>query len=174
MPDLIGPKIAYLGYCGLIDSAGVTRIAQMINSAVNSSVGGYVGDGIYLYHHLRGLPIPVVMYNTETVASIATTLFLAGEHRICSANAIFMMHPVAVGLQAQSSSAPLVAALQSALTDEGRTEAILRERTTMPDALLAARRQNDIYIPAKDALSHGLVHKISEFSLPPGNQIVQI
>ena len=52
MPDLAGPKIAYYGYCGLIDSAGVTRIAQAINAAVNqqydrvhlcfASIGGYV------------------------------------------------------------------------------------------------------------------------------------
>src|ERR1700752_1432156 len=118
MPDLAGPKIAYLGYCGLVDSAGVTRIAQAINAAVNqqydhvylcfSSVGGYVGDGMYLYHHIRSLPVPLIMHNTGTVASIATTLFVAAERRICSPNAIFMIHPVAVGTQAQAlSSAPL-------------------------------------------------------------------
>jgi ATP-dependent Clp protease protease subunit len=88
MPDLMGLKIGYLGYCGLIDSAGVTRIAQAINAAVNqqydgvhlciSSIGGYVGDGMYLYHHIRSLPFSVTMHNTGTVASIATTLFVAG------------------------------------------------------------------------------------------------
>jgi hypothetical protein len=43
MPDLAGQKIAYLGYCGLIDSAGVTRIAQAINAAVNQQY-----DRVYL------------------------------------------------------------------------------------------------------------------------------
>src|SRR5436309_14712848 len=100
-------KVAYFGYCGLIDSAGVTRLCQALNSAVNggfdriylciTSNGGYVGDGVYLYNHILGLPRPVTIHNTGTVASIATTLFVAGERRLCSPNAIFMMHPVAVG-----------------------------------------------------------------------------
>jgi ATP-dependent Clp protease protease subunit len=185
MPDLAGPKIAYYGYCGLIDSAGVTRIAQAINAAVNqqydrvylcfTSIGGYVGDGIYLYHHLRSLPVPVTMHNTGTVASIATTLFVAGEKRSCSPNAIFMIHPVAVGTKVQSlSSAPLVTALQAALADEERTDAILRERTKIPADVLDARRKGDIYIAAQKALEYGLVDEIGDFSLPPGNKIFQI
>jgi ATP-dependent Clp protease protease subunit len=185
MPDLAGAKIAYLGYCGLIDSAGVTRIAQAINAAVNqqydsvhlcfSSIGGYVGDGMYLYHHIRSLPILLTIHNTGTIASIATTLFVAGEKRLCSPNAIFMIHPVAVGTQTQAlSSAPLVIALQAALADEERTDCILRERTKIPPEVLAARRQGDIYIAAKQALEYGLVHEIGDFSLPPGNQIIQI
>jgi ATP-dependent Clp protease protease subunit len=185
MPDLAGAKVAYLGYCGLIDAAGVTRLAQALNAAVNNqfdrvylcftSNGGYVGDGIYLYHHIRSLPIPLTIHNTGTVASIAATLFVAGEKRLCSPNAIFMTHPVAVGTQAQSlSSAPLVTALQAALADEERTEAILRERTNMPKEVLDARRRGDIYIPAKQALEYGLVDEIGDFSLPTGNQIFQI
>ena len=185
MPDLAGQKIAYLGYCGLIDSAGVTRIAQAINAAVNqqydrvylcfTSIGGYVGDGIFLYHHIRSLPVPLTLHNTGTVASIATTLFVAGEKRLCSPNAIFMIYPVAVGTQAQSlSSAPLVTALQAALADEQRTDAILRDRTKMPAEVLDARRKGDIYITAEKALEYGLVHEIGDFSLPPGNQVFQI
>ena len=185
MPDLAGLKVAYLGYCGVIDSAGVTRIAQAINAAVNqqydcvylcfTSIGGYVGDGIYLYHHIKSLPMPLTIHNTGTVASIATTLFVAGEKRLCSPNAIFMIHPVAVGTQAQSlSSAPLVTALQAALADEERTDAILRDRTKMPAEVLDARRKGDIYITAQKALEYGLVHEIGDFSLPAGNQIFQI
>jgi ATP-dependent Clp protease, protease subunit len=152
MPDLAGPKIAYLGYCGSIDSAGVTRLCQNLNGAVNqqfdsvylclTSLGGYVGDGVYLFNHIRSLPIPVAIHNTGSVASIATTLFVAGEPRYCSRNAIFMMHPVAVGAQSQTlASAPLLSALEAARADEQRTESILRERTKMPADILSARRQ---------------------------------
>jgi len=134
MPDLAGPKIAYLGYCGSIDSAGVTRLCQNLNGAVNqqfdsvylclTSLGGYVGDGVYLFNHIRSLPIPVAIHN------------------YCSRNAIFMMHPVAVGAQSQTlASAPLLSALEAARADEQRTESILRERTKMPADILSARRQ---------------------------------
>jgi ATP-dependent Clp protease protease subunit len=184
MPDLAGPKIAYLGYCGLIDSAGVTRIAGAINTAVNgqydsvylclSSNGGYVGDGIYLYHHLRSLPIPVTVHNTGTVASIAATLFVAGQRRLCAPHSIFMVHPVTVGGNGSMASAPLQAALDAALRDETRTESILRERTRIPEDILAARRTRDVYITAQEALQWGLVDEIGEFTLPTGNQVFQI
>ena len=185
MPDLAGAKIAYVGYCGLINSAGVTRICQNLNGAVNqqfdsvylclTSIGGYVGDGVYLFNHIRSMPIPVTMHNTGTVASIATTLFVAGEMRYCSRNAIFMMHPVAVGAQSQMlASAPLLAALEAARADEERTESILRERTKLPEDILTARRQSDVFVTAQQALNYGLVHEIREFTLPAGNQVFQI
>lgn len=184
MPDLAGPKVAYIGYCGLIDSAGVTRIAGAINLAVNnqfdsvylcfSSNGGYIGDGIYLYHHIRSVPLPVFIHNTGTVASIATTLFVAGHRRLCAPHSIFMMHPVAVGSGATMASSPLQAALDAALRDEERTENILRERTRIPEDILTARRTRDVYLSAQDALSYGLVDEIAEFALPAGNQIFQV
>jgi len=169
----------------LIDSAGVTRIAQNLNGAVNnqydsvylclSSIGGYVGDGVFLFNLIRALPIPVIIHNTGTVASIATTLFVAGGPRLCSQRAIFMMHPVAVGPQSQAlASAPLLAALEAARADEERTEAILRERTNIPEDVLNARRQGDVFLTAQQALDYGLVHEIREFALPAGNQIFQI
>jgi ATP-dependent Clp protease protease subunit len=184
MPDLAGPKIAYLGYCGPIDSAGATRMASTINAAVNeqfdsvylcfSSLGGYIADGIYLYHHLLSLPIPVTIHNTGTVASIAATLFVAGARRICCPHSIFMMHPVAMPTSGNVASATLQAALDAAQRDEARTESILRERTTIPSDILDARRTRDVYLTAQDALSYGLVHEIADFALPPGNKIFQI
>jgi ATP-dependent Clp protease protease subunit len=184
MPDLAGDKVAYLSYCGLIDPAGVTKIAAMLNATVNeqfdsvhlcfSSQGGYVGDGIYLYNHIRSLPVPVTIHNTGTVASIAATLFVAAERRLCSVHSIFMMHPVALSGNGAMTSGLLLASLDAAQTDEARTEAILRERTDLPEDILSSRRTRDVYITPENALSYGLVHEIAEFTLPPGNKIIQI
>ena len=182
---VVAPRIAYLGYCGVIDSAGVTRIAQTLNAAVNAqytevylcftSAGGYIGDGIYLYNHIKALPIPLTIHNTGTVASIATTIFVGAQRRLCSPNGMFMMHPVTVGAKAQSLAIkPLVESLQAAIADEARTESILRAHTSLPDAILGQRRETDVYIAAQDALRYGLVHEVVEFALPPGNQVVQI
>jgi ATP-dependent Clp protease protease subunit len=176
-------KAAYIGYCGLIDSAGVTRIAQTLNAAVNqqydrihlcmSSIGGYVGDGVYLYNHIRSLPVAVHIHNTGTVGSIATTLFTAGTHRLCSPSAIFMMHPINVDTNGAGSS-PLKAALDAALADETRTECILRQRTCIPEDVLAKRRSGDVYITPEQALSYGLIDEISDFKLPSGEKLFQI
>lgn len=182
MPDLIGTKIAYLGFCGPIDANSVTKIAGVVNAAVNqqydeitlcfSSNGGYIGDGVYLYHHLRSLHIPLTIYNTGTVASIATTLFVGAETRYCSPNSIFMMHPVA--MPSGQSATALQCALEAALHDEERTERILRERTSIPEQVLLDRRSREVFITPHQALQYGLVNEIRDFTLPPGNQIVQI
>jgi ATP-dependent Clp protease, protease subunit len=178
------PKIAYFGYCGLIDAAGVTRISAALNSAVNggfdeiylclSSNGGYVGDGVYLYNHIRGLPKPVTTHNTGTCASIAATLFVAGTRRLCSSNSIFMMHPIQVGSAGNMATTPLEAALKSALADEARTEQILRDRTTIPANILDGRRRTEVYITPDEALKYGLVHQIADFALPTSSQIIQL
>ena len=183
MPDLAGEKIAYIGFCGLIDSVGVTKIAGSLNAAVNeqydavylclTTLGGYVGDGIYLYNHIRSLPVRVTIHNTGTVASIGATLFTAAEVRLCSPNAVFMMHPVSVPADGAGAER-IQAALRSALSDEERTERILRERASVPEEVLSSRRSTDVFISAQQALEFGLVHKVADFVLPPGNQIFQL
>src|SRR6476661_7287331 len=106
MPDLVGRKIAYLGYTGQVDSSGVSRIASALNKAVNdrfdevqlcfSSLGGFVADGIYLYNHIRSLPVRMVAHNVGSVSSIAVAVFLAAEERYCSSHAMFMIHPTVI------------------------------------------------------------------------------
>jgi len=184
MPDLAGKKIAYLGYCGPIDSVAVSRLCGALNTSVNenydgvyltlNSPGGYMGDGIYLYNHIRALPIPVTIHNTGSVSSIATTIFVAGAERLCAPNAIFMMHPVSFNGGGTLATKALQASLEAALHDEKRTEAILRERTKIPDNLLALRLSEDIYLTATQALEYSIVSEIRHFSLPAGNPLFQI
>lgn len=184
MPDLVGRKIAYLGYTGPIDSDGVSRIAGAINNAVNSScdevhlcfssLGGYVSDGIYLYNHIRGLPLNVVIHNVGSVSSIAVAVFVAAHERYCSPYAMFMIHPTVMPSQEGMTSERLQSSLNAALADDTRTENILRERAAIPEEILVARRFKDVYITPKEAVIYGLVHGVKEFSLPKGNQIVQV
>lgn len=182
--DLAGKQVAYFGYSGMIDSNGATRIASALNQAVNnnfdqvylclSSLGGYVADGIYLYNHIRGLSIDVTTHNVGSVSSIAVAMFLAADHRLCSAHSMFLIHPTSFPPQEGMTAERLQSTLDAALADDQRTESILRERTGLPDDLLNARRARDVHITPQIALDHGLVHGISEFSLPKGNQIIQI
>ena len=73
----------------MIDDDGVTRLSSALNAAVNegieevhlsfSSLGGYVHSGIFLYNHIRAMPLKVVIHNTGTVASIAAAIFVAAD-----------------------------------------------------------------------------------------------
>jgi ATP-dependent Clp protease, protease subunit len=184
MADLAGRKISYYGYTGPVDSGGVGRIAAALNAAVStgadevelcfSSHGGYVSDGIFLYNHIRGLPIRVIMHNIGSVTSIAVTVFVAAAERYCSSHGMFMIHPTVLSSPESMSAQRLQSSLDSARADDLRTENILRERAAIPEEILTARRFREIYITPREAIIYGLVHAVKEFSLPKGNQIVQI
>lgn len=185
MPDLAGTKTAYFGFTGLIDSGGVTRLCAALNHAANNnydevylcmnSLGGYVGDGIYLYNHMRAMPMKIIAHNTGSVSSIAVAAFVAAEERRCSDHSTFMIHPTSMMGQKEGMSwEHLQSSLNAALADDQRTENILRERTTLPAEALSARRVKEVYIAPQDALKFGIVHSVAEFTLPRGNEIVQI
>ena len=185
MPDLNGDPIRkFFGFSGMIDDNGVTRLATACNIAVNercdevhicfSSLGGYVHSGIYLYNHIRSLPIKAVMHNGGTIASIAVAVFLAADERYCSQHGVFMIHPTSLSPQAGMTATLLQSSLNGALADDQRTEDILRQRSSIPDSVLADRRARDVHITPADAVSYRLVDAIREFSLPKGHQIFQV
>jgi len=183
--DLAGRRIAYYSFTGLIDSDGVSRIATALNLATNSgcdeayicmtSLGGFIGDGVFLYNHIRGLPIDVTLHNTGTIASVAVAVFVGADRRYCSPHGIFMIHPVTIGPFAEGVPwEKLQSSLAGTLAEEARTESILRERTRLSDEILSTRRVKDVHIVPGDALEYGLVHQIKDFALPKGNEILQI
>ena len=184
MTDLAGQKPAYYAFAGTIDDAGVSRIAAALNTAVNggcdvvhlamTSLGGYVAAGIYLYNHMRGMPLRIVTYNIGSVSSIAVAVFVGGDERYCSPNYMFMIHPTAFPSLQGMTWERLRSTADAALADDERTESILRERTRLPNKILKARRTQDVHITPPDAVTHGLVNRIAEFKVPHGFQVFQI
>jgi ATP-dependent protease ClpP protease subunit len=185
MTDLAGNKIAYYAFTGVIDSNGATRIAAALNLAANSgadaaylclsSPGGLVADGVFLYNHMRALPIQVITHNTGTVSSIAVAVFVGAGVRYCSAHSNFMIHPTTIGPFKEGVPwMKLESSLKAALAEDQRIEQILRERATVPDNLLNDRRFRDVNINASDAVQYRIASEVREFSLPQGNQIIQI
>ncbi len=184
MSDLFGTKPYFMGFTGPIHSDSVTRICGAFNAAVNdgadcihfsfNSGGGVVADGIYLYNHLRALPVRIIAYNTGSVASVAVTAFVAAEQRYCSRHSIFMIHPTAFPQLADASAEKLRTFYGSALADDERTDAILRDRTRLTDEFLNGRRFADVWIDPKVAVEQGVAHEIREFTVPLGHQVFQI
>lgn len=182
--DLGGAKPYFFGFTGMIEPASVTRICGAMNAAFNdgateihvafNSGGGLVADGIHLYNHLRALPTKLVMYNTGTVASIAVSAFVAAQERYCSRHSIFMIHPTAFPQLSDASAEKLRSLYGSALADDERTDAILRERTRLTDDLLNGRRFSDVWITPHQAVEQGVAHEVREFAVPHGFQVFQI
>ena len=176
------PKTLYLGFCGVIDAQGVGKIAGALNQAVNdgfdaahltfSSPGGVAADGVFLYHHIRSLPLQTTIHNTGVVASAATTIFAAADVRRACQHSIFMIHPVQS--QANGAHASLQSCLDMALAEEARIDQILTERTAIPQDVLSQRRSVEIFFGADKALEYRLIHEIGSFALPPGNKIFHL
>lgn len=173
----------YLGYSGLLDAASVTKICAVMNVQVNdglhriyfclNSLGGYIGDGVALYNHLRGLPVELTMHNVGNVSSMAVGVFLAASRRYTSAHGMFLIHPTKVQA-AQGNWEQLQALLASALADEQRLDNILRDRCALPEDVFAGRRNRDTYITPQHAVEYGIAHGIREFRLPRGKKVFQI
>jgi ATP-dependent Clp protease, protease subunit len=183
VPDLTGEITRrFYGFTGMIDDDGATRITSALNLAQNdgveevhlcmSSPGGYVHSGIYVYNHMRALPLKVVAYNTGSVASIAVAIFVGADERYCSQHGVFMIHPTQFPQLTGMTATLLQTTLDGALA--ARTEAILRERANVPEALLADRRARDVYINAAEAVTYGLANDVREFALPEGHQVFQV
>jgi ATP-dependent protease ClpP protease subunit len=182
MADLIGPKTMYLGFCGVIDSGAVGKMAGALNQAVNdmfdevhltmTSPGGNASDGVYLHYHIRSLPIKVTIHNSGMVASVATTIFAAAAHRTACKHSIFMIHPIQA--QANGAHGTLRSTMDMIEAEENRIDDILRERAAIPEDVLTDRRAGDVFFTAQKALEYGLVNDIGAFTLPPGNKVFHL
>ena len=182
MADLIGPKTLYLGFCGMIDSDAVGKIAGAFNQAVNdmfdtvhltfTSPGRNASDGVFLYHHIRALPLETVMHNSGMVASVATTIYAAADRRTACDHSIFMIHPIQAS--ANGAHATMRSTMDMIEFEENRIDEILKERTAIPEKVLSDRSNGDVFFTTKKALEYGLAHDVATFTLPPGNKIFHL
>ena len=100
------------------------------------SYGGKVEAALNGYNLIRNLEVNVWTINTGLVHSIATTLFLAGDRRLCQPGADFGFHGVTwpnEGLPLYRTTTEGIA--ESIARDESRISAVFQDRTrlTGPD-----------------------------------------
>lgn len=93
--DYWGEAISAKDLCQQLAKLDVSQIDVRINSP-----GGSIPDGIAIYNALKRHPASVDTYNDSEASSIASVIMLAGERRVMSKYATFMVHDpwgVAVG-----------------------------------------------------------------------------
>lgn len=184
MTDLLGKKTVYLSFTGPIDSGTATRIGAIFNGAAGqgydevhlamSSLGGFIGDGIFLYNLMTALPIKKVFYNIGNVSSIALVVYLAADERYCSEHSLFMTHPAEFAPDRNMTSTRAQSLLSSVLAEDARIEKILCDRTNTPTSVISDRRVKDVHIKPVEAVQYGIASQIMEFVLPSGEKLIQI
>ena len=175
---------AWYTLSGDVNDAMVRRVfdanAQMAADGVRTahlllhSHGGYISDGICLYNVLSASPVRYVMYNAGVVASIAVTLFLAGEQRYACETARFMIHKSHASPPSDIAADQLAVIVEGLRADDGRTEAILRKSVALTPQQHQVHAHSDLHLSARDALAAGLVHEIRDFSPSPGSRLINI
>jgi ATP-dependent protease ClpP protease subunit len=174
----------YWMYGGIANEAMVDRFIRQLplmmrtpadathHLALQSS-GGLIGDGVWLYNFFRGFPRKLTVYNTGTVASIATIAFLGASKRVVSKHAAFMIHRST--FNAHPPTAKNLAAAASLLKiEDARTEAILRERATLTNAQWGHLNHHDLWLIADEAVAAGIADEIGDFAPPAGGNLLMI
>jgi ATP-dependent Clp protease, protease subunit len=174
------PTEIYAVFVGGIDQDGSQRIVNALTTAsLNAvqqvhlafqSLGGGIGEGIFLYNLLRTLPFDLTVYNSGSVASIAVIAYLGAKRRVISPHASFMIHRTQTTTQAANTQT-IKAFAESAVLFDHNIEAILREHIRMPDEKWKQFDNNDLWFSAKDAVNCGIAHEIGEFTPPPGAKV---
>jgi len=172
------PPNTYATFAGAIDQTTVPRIINSLTLLTQQtsvkhvhvffhSAGGNVGDGIALYSFFRSFPLELTVYNPALVGSIAVVAYLGAKTRKTSAHAVFGLHRTSGNAQAASSDT-LEKMAQSAIIDNRRTEAIIRERCAIPEERWPDLDGYGITLTAEEAVKYGIAHEVSDFSPPPG------
>jgi ATP-dependent Clp protease protease subunit len=182
-PDRAQPDEAFGTFCGAIDQASVQRIFSAVSTAMArparrlhilfQSTGGMVGDGVCLYNYFRTCPLPITLYNSGGVTSIAAVAYLGAKERVTSAHALFMIHKSTASPQF-AGAARLKAIADGLAIDDERTEAILRSHLKLPAERWAELADREIFFSGTEAVEVGLATEIGEFAPPAGANVVTI
>jgi ATP-dependent Clp protease, protease subunit len=160
-----------LGNVASLISQGFRNIHLLL-----STPGGSVQHGITMYNLLRGMPIELTTHNVGNVDSIGTVVFLAGTIRRACPQATFMQHGVAAGIPgpAQFFEKNLQETLASVQADQGRIADIYKDRAGIDKTDAEKLFLGETRMTAVDAKARGLVHEISEVSIPYGSPVLQL
>lgn len=177
-------QTTYLSYIGPINEESVKQICQAFNHAVETgcgavhfvlqSGGGNIDSGIFLYSYLKSLPINVTVHNIGDVSSIAVVVYVAGKTRLCSKFSSFLLHPSTYNTGGPMPVAALQGNLDALIAKDSRINSILNAETSLSKEALDARTLYDLTIDAFGAVQNGIAHKIEEFHLPAGKELIQI
>jgi len=145
-----------------------------------SSPGGRVESAMILYKEFLSSPFELVTHNVGEVASMGTIVFLAGDRRLASPEATFLLHPIiftdtAVPMNVydwrrvrtrleRSSNHSRTAEVDRRISQLDKEEAdvrkVLEQRTRLTEPAIRELVRESEPIGAAEALAFGIVHEI--------------
>lgn len=128
-----------------------------------NSPGGSCYDGLALYDCMRACPAPIITVGLGIVASMGFIIYLAGDKRISAPYTRYLNHQVSSYFEGKATDIEIqkkeVDVLEQIAID------IVSDRTGMKEAMIKKSvKVGDNYFSAKEALKHGIVHKIFSYA----------
>lgn len=163
------------------------KLMRVVDDAVNKGVneiillistpGGSVFHGISLYNYLKGLPLEkITTHNFGSVDSIGVVVYSAGDERISSPQARFLLHGVSANFPhgASLEEPQLEERLRGLKIDIENMAKVIAENSgkdvrEVTDAMLERTTLNP-----EQAKEWGIVHGIRSEVFPQGTQVISI
>lgn len=129
------------------------------------SPGGFVDVGFDIYDYIRSLKKPIKTIGIETVASIATVIFMAGDERVLSPKTEFMIHLPTGSVQGTAEEiknySDLVLECEKRLLDFYKKTTNLTEEALKPllkrETFLSAEEAFDLKFATSYEIEHNVV-----------------
>lgn len=134
------------------------------------SGGGAIAEGIAMYNLIHSAPFDVSLYNSGTLQSMATIVFMAAKRRVVNENATFMLHRATCAPQPMTTDR-MKDVLGSLKLDDDRINEILKRHLNLSKDQWSNLRDHEFWLTAKDALASGLATEIGDFAPPRGSAI---
>ncbi|MBQ4433721.1 MAG: Clp protease ClpP [Bacteroidales bacterium] len=144
-----------------LDKLPVSEIEVLI-----TSLGGYVDDALQIHDALKEHPAKVTTIVQGFCASAATVIACAGDRRIISPNALFLIHKCMNSVYDANENV-----LEEQLESQRKTnevilgiyKGVLKKDESELNALFAANNGKGKWITAEEALAFGFATEIQEF-----------
>jgi ATP-dependent protease ClpP protease subunit len=143
----------------LCESLGIERLDILLNSP-----GGAAYQGMALADELRifkSKEIPIHIEGRGLIASAAIPILLMGDHRICSKNTVFLIHPSSImKFLAREEMRDLKSQQEMMEMLEDMYARTVSENTTLDYETVKDMMTKDTWFTADQALEWGFVHEI--------------
>jgi ATP-dependent Clp protease protease subunit len=140
------------------------------------SGGGSVAHGLGVASFLKTASIKCTTYGFGGVQSIAVPIFCAGEHRVCTPDATFMIHSVYLPQISEQNLtvSRLHGTAQELQGDTNTIASIISKASGQPVETVHKDMQKVTNFNAEEAKEYGLVHEISQKIYPSDQEIACI
>jgi ATP-dependent Clp protease, protease subunit len=180
------PSHQYITFVAPINETTTSRLIAVVGGSIQKGVndihlivgsgGGGISAALLVYGFLRSLPAKVTTYNLSTIQSAGEIIFLAGERRIASQNAIFMFHHLNQNVTGNTTMTTddFKDREMFLSMDIKRVDEIYRERTSLTAGQMEEFKQHAVYFDAVAARDAGIIQEIAPLSIPPRAAITAV